>query len=354
MDIRFCDRCTESIPDVEFDAGRAVSVDGRNYHVACAMARTLALTGPRAWLAFVLALYAAGVATFLLVVALRGDAGVAAPVEARIREAAAAAGRDAVEKSSLQLDAVRRQDAAAFAGVDALHTLRDQMDRGLGSLSTRVQENERLADERMKGLGKDIEDLRSHLDTLSKWMEEVAEAAKARAQREAAAEPAVEPTPPPTEPEPEADPPARTPPSPETDPAHQAEVDRWIERLGDDNENIRFSATLELGRLKSLRATEPLVAVLADDRDYYVRLGAATALGDIKAVAAIPALVEALDDGDALVRTAANDALKSITAEDIEFRSDMSRTERRRAQTAWKQWFETNEGALRRRLGQPK
>ena len=67
MEIRFCDRCHESIPDADFDAGRAVTLKGRTLHVACALSRAVSSGGPRTWLGFLLTLATAGVATFLLV-----------------------------------------------------------------------------------------------------------------------------------------------------------------------------------------------------------------------------------------------------------------------------------------------
>src|SRR5262245_34949640 len=87
IDIRFRDRCHESIPDADFDAGRAVNVDGVNLHVACALKRSAARGGPRAWLTFALALYAAGVTTYLLLGSgvLRRDSDVPSAVEARVR-----------------------------------------------------------------------------------------------------------------------------------------------------------------------------------------------------------------------------------------------------------------------------
>ena len=135
--------------------------------------------------------------------------------------------------------------------------------------------------------------------------------------------------------------------------AREKEVSRWSERLGDTNENTRFSAALELGRLKDVRAAPALIKVLAEDRDYYVRLGAAAALGQMKACAAVPALIEALDDKDTLVRTAANDALQAVTGHTRAFATEMSEDERRAVMTEWNDWWSSNERVVRERLDQP-
>ena len=143
---------------------------------------------------------------------------------------------------------------------------------------------------------------------------------------------------------------AKTPPV--DDEMTRKQVDQWIGRLEDENENVRFSSTLELGRLKHLRAAPALVEVLQEDRDYYVRLGAATALGEIKACAAVPALIEALDDKDTLVRTAANDALRAITGHSFEFQTEMDSGTRQDVMRSWQDWWRANEQDVRKQLGQ--
>ena len=67
MEIRFCTVCNESIPDGEFDAGRAIVSGEKSQHVACALRRSVEMSGWRSWFTFLLALFAAGVGTYLLV-----------------------------------------------------------------------------------------------------------------------------------------------------------------------------------------------------------------------------------------------------------------------------------------------
>jgi hypothetical protein len=136
------------------------------------------------------------------------------------------------------------------------------------------------------------------------------------------------------------------------DPAREREIDEWIARLRDPDDDIVFSATMELARLGALRAASALVEVLDKHRDFYARLGAATALGQLKACDAVPDLIEALDDKDDLVRTAANDALMLITDQNFNFVPGMSRVERGRVQKKFKDWWRDHEIEVRVRLGQ--
>src|SRR5262245_29751170 len=64
VEILFCDRCHESIPDADLESGRAVRVSGRVLHVPCAFRR--AMPGPGRALTFVLALLALGGTAFVL------------------------------------------------------------------------------------------------------------------------------------------------------------------------------------------------------------------------------------------------------------------------------------------------
>ena len=117
--------------------------------------------------------------------------------------------------------------------------------------------------------------------------------------------------------------------------------------------NIRFTATLELGRLKDRRAAPALIQVLSRDRDPVVRLGAATALGSMGAVDAVPALIESLGDRESDVRTAAKDSLQGITQHFIELDAPEGQTPGRREwknlQKQWRVWWRENERVVRAR-----
>src|SRR5262245_36494390 len=71
MEISFCERYRESIPDADFDAGKAVRVAGRPSHVACAFRHTFPGRGRS--LAVLLALLAAGAATYAAVRVVKLD-----------------------------------------------------------------------------------------------------------------------------------------------------------------------------------------------------------------------------------------------------------------------------------------
>ena len=82
-------------------------------------------------------------------------------------------------------------------------------------------------------------------------------------------------------------------------------------------------------------------------------LPAATALGEIQSVEAVPALIEALNDRDDLVRTAASEALHRITGQDFNFVSGLTKNERIRIQKKWRAWWKDHETEVRARLDQP-
>jgi HEAT repeat protein len=163
------------------------------------------------------------------------------------------------------------------------------------------------------------------------------------------ATPAEAPAAAPTEAPAPAAPPAATQAAEAADAAKRVEVDRWIERLGAPDENTAFKAALQLAQLGDLRAVDALIETMREHRDFYVRLGAATALGDLKALDAVPALIDALDEKDQLVRTAASESLWSITSNRIDFKAGASAADRRAAQGKWRKWWRDNEAHLRSR-----
>ena len=123
MDIRFCSVCNESIPDADFDAGRAITAGGRSQHVACALERATRMGSARSWWTSLLALYAAAATTFLLVAWLGRDK---VPTEATFDtpETEAILGKlDSMNKAGLLnpfpvTDGSRRIRAVAHSGVD--------------------------------------------------------------------------------------------------------------------------------------------------------------------------------------------------------------------------------------------
>ena len=125
----------------------------------------------------------------------------------------------------------------------------------------------------------------------------------------------------------------RTPPTP-AEPVISAK-DRWIALLGDEAMDKRFNALAQLSDYKGPDVVEALVGRLKD-KEFFIRRWVAEDLGERKAVAAVPALVEALADEEVTVRTAAVVALRKITGKNFGFKSTASGRERDRALTRWR------------------
>jgi HEAT repeat protein len=88
-----------------------------------------------------------------------------------------------------------------------------------------------------------------------------------------------------------------------------------LANLKDKDRHVRGGAAWALGRIGSNedRVVDGLVELLKNDPEAMVRSDAAYALGYIHALQAKPALEQALQDPDALVRTGAKDALERVT-----------------------------------------
>ena len=356
MEIRFCTVCNESIPDGEFDAGRAIVYGDRSQHVACALRRSVQMSGTRSWLTFGLALVAAVISVYLLVAKLGAPKGppemvvVPAVIERHVTDAI----RDSERRVDVALVASGRrlkdEFQASFDGRLAEHgaTVREATVEAMNDLLRGTSDT---MSSRLRALDAQVAKIHHRMADIVDWKLRIQrEADQLRRDLDAAAqrqpvpvpgpkeEPTAQPTPPPTE--------------PEVDAQREKEIDRWIKRLRDSDEDIVFSATIELARLKALRATPELALVLNKHKDFYARLGAATALGEIKAIEAVPDLIEALDDKDDLVRTAADEALQRITGEDFNFVSGLTKNERIRIQKKWRAWWKDHEDELRRKLDQ--
>ena len=140
---------------------------------------------------------------------------------------------------------------------------------------------------------------------------------------------------------------------PESQRRHDEELKKWLEALKDPNPGIAFSATYKLKDLKDLRAAPLLIDTLRSHKDYYTRLGAAVALGELKSADAVPALIEALEDKEDLVQQSAADALTTITGNDPKFVPGLTKKERKAIKETWVKWWKDNEAPVRQRLGQP-
>ena len=346
MEIRFCELCQESIPDPDFESAKAVSADGRSICATCIARRALAGGGAgRGWFTLLLALAALGGVVWL--VASQGkQAGVPPAVAAAIKEQ----GAQTLADADVRLNVTSAKLQTRLSGLGELTRALEGVSADLKALAERTAAERAELQSRIDQIDGRIVGLERQVGEVHAWLREL--------QRRAAEPPAPtpEPTPAPTPeptpaPTPTPEPLPVPPPAPATD---AATLQHWIDLLKDPNAGIAFSATLELGRLKDLRAVPALTATLKTYRDFYVRLGAADALRELKACDAVGALVEALDDKDDLVRTACNQALMFITGHQEPFAATLPKIELRRAQKAWEKWWKENEDSVRTRLAQPK
>jgi HEAT repeats len=92
-------------------------------------------------------------------------------------------------------------------------------------------------------------------------------------------------------------------------------VNTLLSQLSQSDANVRQSATIELGRMRSDRAVEPLTAVLGGDMSPQVRDAAARSLGLIASPRALNALTRAAQaDNDRDVRRSAQYAIEIINS----------------------------------------
>jgi hypothetical protein len=312
-------------------------------------------------LTLLLSLYAAGVATLLL---LRGAPDPAASDSADVTPAL----RSALDEHARTLRAEIRDDLkkATQESRDQLQEAVRRLDERTGALQSLVDAGKRSADglakaastraelleDRVKEMGQKNVATIGRMDALALQVRELERRPAAPAPGPAAG-PAPAPTPEPAPaPEPE---PAEAPkgPSPEQLAANKEKVKAFLAQLGDDDLYKALNAATELGRLGDLDAVDPLVKMLAH-RDIYARQAAAEALGALQAADAVPALANALLDKDPGVFIQAGVALRRILGVDSQLSADSSRRDRGDARDRILKFWHENEAAVRQRLDQPK
>lgn len=353
MEISFCDRCHESVPDVDLETGKAVRIGGKVLHIPCAFRR--ATPGPgRTVMTFLTLVALAGAAWSVVRLTRRdGEVGTRAELEARWRADDTAAALRSTEGLRTEAEQTR---AKLQKEIDAgLDQLRKQAEATQSASTTALAASEgRLSAYREEAdrVSKRTDELDRRTEKIAAWVEEVRNLASRSAN--------APPSPPPT---PRAEPVAAAPdPVAPQKPAvdakavaeHDADLRKWIEKLKDPDPSTRFSATYKLMDLGDLRCVTALVDTLKNDKDYYTRLGAASALGKLRACDGVPALLDALDDREELVQTAAADALLGITGHDVKYVPGLTKKERKAKREEWLKFWKENELATRGRLGQDK
>jgi hypothetical protein len=112
--------------------------------------------------------------------------------------------------------------------------------------------------------------------------------------------------------------PVYTPPAPAPSTVadtRSGDVDRYLLQLNDPDPQTRTDAILQLGRLRSRKAIDPLGRILASDRSSAVREAAARSLGMIGAAGGLGALQRAASaDDNQEVRQSAQFAAEVIRA----------------------------------------
>ena len=94
----------------------------------------------------------------------------------------------------------------------------------------------------------------------------------------------------------------------------KAAVEKLIDRLGDEHQDVRRKVAMALGRLGDARAVAPLIEILSEDKAFGARSKAALALGLIGDEKAIAPLVAALADEFAFVQADAAHGLGTMKA----------------------------------------
>lgn len=353
MEISFCDRCHESIPDVDLETGKAVRIGGRMLHIPCAFRR--AMPGPGRKFVTLLTLLALGGAAYSVVRLTRpGEGASRKELEAAWRADDLAAEARLVETVRKEGEATRRSLQKEIE--EGIAGVAKQAGAGQASVSGALSTVEgRLAAYREEAdrSAKRLDELGLRVEKMSAWVEEVRNIATRSSPPPSA--PSARPVdPPPSAPEPVAEKPKPAPVDPKVLAEREAELRKWIEKLRDPDPSTSFSATYKLMDLNDLRAVAPLIDTLKTNKDYYTRLGAASALGKLRACDGVPALLEALDDREELVQTAAADALLGITLHDAKFVPGLTKKERKAKRDEWSKYWKENEPAVRSRLGQDK
>jgi hypothetical protein len=173
----------------------------------------------------------------------------------------------------------------------------------------------------------------------------------------APAQPAPGPKPGPAVPAPALPGPPRPelPTGPPEDPAEvKAQIEKALADLDSEDPDKLYPAITVVARRKVMEAVPKLIKVLANHAEFFTRQAAASALGDLKACDAVPALADALRDKSGMVAQQANKSLRLITEHDLGLSPQARPAERTRARGDMLEWWTRHEAEVRERLKQPK
>jgi HEAT repeat protein len=233
---------------------------------------------------------------------------------AREQEATLAGLRADGERSAQRLVELERSAAGASAKLGAdLSRLEERLE-GLSGLSDSLERQER----ELARLAEETRALRDELDALA--LRGPAAPAATPAQAGGAGPAAL----------------ARTPGG-ETA-AQEPTWKSWLGDLASQNSGTRWQAVQSLGATGD-PAVVPHLAPMLKDADIFVRMASARILGDLGAIEAIPALIDALEDEEASVREASLVSLRGISGQSIPFDPLAKDAERAKRVKAWRDWW---------------
>jgi hypothetical protein len=145
------------------------------------------------------------------------------------------------------------------------------------------------------------------------------------------------------------------PSGPPEDPAVvKAQVEKALADLDSEDPDKLYPAITVVAKRKAMEAVPKLVKVLGTHAEFFTRQAAASALGDLKACDAVPALADALRDKSTMVAQQANKSLRLITEHDLGLSPQARPQERTRARQDMLEWWARHETEVRERLKQPK
>ena len=342
----FCDGCNASIPATAVATGRALVEGGRTWCETCRPRR--ARGGGAGFLPVAAAaLLAAGATAAVFIVMdrqereqARKSAVAAEDPLARIRQDVRSAREDASMARGEVADRADRIERDLERRVEALRAdikaAREAADRASAAAATGGTERFQRIETR---IGELEEELTAGLQAVVERVDRVAAKADAAPPAGSGLEPPAPPGPPAA---PEAGPGAGAPPPAGLGP----DAARPVLQLKDKAAQARFAAAIELGKLGEKAVWPHLVEALRKDDDPFVRRACCRSLGELKAFEAIPALVDALSDGEEYVAKQASMVLREMSGQDFGYKQNQPKGERKKVADRARKWWEENKARL--------
>jgi len=133
-----------------------------------------------------------------------------------------------------------------------------------------------------------------------------------------------------------------------------AEIAKARLDLASDALDVVFPAIEKIREHRVMEAVPRLIEIMGTFKAEFGRAAAATALGNMKAADAVPALADALVDKSGLVAQQANKSLIQITGFDTQLPASAGIRKRRALRGRIKEWWRGHEAEVRTRLDQPR